>query len=252
MNKKKEQQSIVIYKTAEGEVGLKVRFENESVWLQQHQIAKLFDKERSVITKHINKILKDGEVNEQSNVQKVHIANSDKPVALYSLDIVLAVGYRTNSSKAIRFRKWATQVLKNYLFQGYVLNQKRLEDAQGKFRELQQTISFLQKNAAKKQLKGQEQEIINLLADYSKTLSLLEEYDKRKIKKPKGKRLSKKTKFVLKYEVASSVLVQVKKNLIEKKEATDLFGRERDKGLESILKNLYQTYCVIPFRVFLG
>ncbi len=117
-------QDIIIYQN--GEIELKVSFNNETVWLRQDEIALLFEKDRTVITRHINKILKDKEVEEKSNVQKMHFANSDKPVKLYSIDIILAVGYRTNSAKAIQFRKWATNVLKNYILNGYVINGEKI------------------------------------------------------------------------------------------------------------------------------
>jgi len=105
-----------------GEIEIEVSVDAQTVWLRQDEIAQLFDKDRTVITRHINKILKEHEVNEKSNVQKMHFANSDKPVKLYSLDIVLAVGYRTNSAKAIKFRQWASKILKEYLYNGYALN----------------------------------------------------------------------------------------------------------------------------------
>ena len=127
---------IVIYE--DGNVELKTTIENETIWLNQKQIAELFGKDRTVITRHINNIFKDKEVNEKSNVQKMHFANSDKPVKLYSLDIVLAVGYRTNSGKAIKFRQWATNILKDYLIKGYALNQERLK--QQKFDELDKSF----------------------------------------------------------------------------------------------------------------
>jgi len=117
-------QDIIIYQN--GEIELKVSFNNETVWLRQDEIALLFKKDRTVITRHINKILKDKEVEEKSNVQKMHFANSAKPVKLYSLDIILAVGYRTNSAKAIQFRKWATNVLKNYILNGYAINGEKI------------------------------------------------------------------------------------------------------------------------------
>jgi len=104
-----------------GEIELEVSVDAQTVWLRQDEIAQLFDKDRTVITRHINKILKEYEVDEKSNVQKMHFANSDKPVKLYSLDIVLAVGYRTNSAKAIKFRQWASKILKEYLYNGYAI-----------------------------------------------------------------------------------------------------------------------------------
>jgi hypothetical protein len=109
---------------------------SDTVWARQEQIAELFDIDRTVATRHINNIFKSGEIEEKSNVQKMHIPNSDKPVKFYNLDIILAVGYRTNSQNAIKFRQWATARLKEYLVQGYSVNQSRLD-------ELGRTIKLL-------------------------------------------------------------------------------------------------------------
>ncbi len=130
---------IVIYDN--GEIELKASVNKDSIWLTQKQIAMLFDKERSVITKHIKKIFEDKEVDKKSNVQILHIANSDKPVTYYSLDIILAVGYRTNSSKAISFRKWATRVLKNYILDGYAINGNKI--TYKRFTKLEHDVSLL-------------------------------------------------------------------------------------------------------------
>ena len=116
--------NIIVYN--DGELELKVSVENETIWLTQTQLCNIFEKDQSVISRHINNIFKDNEVDEKSNMQKIHIANSDKPVSFYSLDIVLAVGYRTNSSKAIKFRQWATSILKNYIQNGYVINGEKI------------------------------------------------------------------------------------------------------------------------------
>jgi hypothetical protein len=229
---------IVIYQSSKDNVELEVHFTGESVWLSQQQIAKLYGKDRSVITRHINKIFKDGEINKKSNVQKMHIANSDKPVNFYSLDIILAVGYRTNSANAIKFRKWSTKILKKYLIDGYALNKKRLNLISSKFNDLQATINFLKEGSARAALKGQEGEILNLLADYAKTLTLLESYDKAKVKQPKGKTAA----FTLEYKNCLGIIKEIKRELIAKKEAGDLFGREVDHKFESIIKNLYQTF----------
>jgi len=215
---------IVIYKTSKNEVELQVRFEGKTVWLRQDEIAKLYGKERSVITKHINKIFADREVDKKSNVQFLHIANSDKPVAFYNLDVILAIGYRTNSSRSIQFRIWATNVLKNYLLKGYALNQKQLLEAKEKSKH--------------ELLTGQEHEILNLLAKYSKTLTLLEQYDKEKlVLAEKGR-----AKFVLDYEQAQIIIKEVKKELIAKKEASDLFGLESGDRFKGILSAIYQTF----------
>jgi len=230
---------ITIYKPSKNEVELKVHFKEEMVWLRQQEIADLFGKERSVITKHINKIFKDKEIDKKSNVHFLHIANSDKPVAFYSLDVILAIGYRTNSSRAIHFRQWATNVLKKYLTKGYIVNQKQLLEVKEKFNQLKETVSFLQKKSKTELLRGQEKELLNLLSDYSKTLTLLEKYDKSKLTREKGK----KSKFTLEYKVCLDIISELKKNLINKKEASDLFGNENANKLESIVKNLYQTFA---------
>ena len=116
--------NIIVYN--DGELELKVSVENETIWLTQTQLCNIFEKDQSVISRHNNNIFKDNEVDEKSNMQKIHIANSDKPVSFYSLDIILAVGYRTNSSKAIKFRQWATSILKNYIQNGYVINGEKI------------------------------------------------------------------------------------------------------------------------------
>ncbi len=185
MKKKKEENikrgEVVIYKSPQREITVEARFKGETVWMRQEEISRLFNKERSVITKHINHIFFDKEVDKKSNVQFLHIAGSDKPVTFYSLDVILAVGYRTNSAQAIHFRKWATNILKKYLVQGYVVNEKKLLQARNQLQELQGAISLLQEKSKHELLAGQEQEILNLLANYSKTLTLLEQYDKEKL-----------------------------------------------------------------------
>ena len=118
---------IVVYQPDEI-TRLEVRVNDDTVWLTQGQMSDLFGRDRTVITKHIRNIFSEQELDEKSNVHFLHFANSDKPVMFYSLDIILSVGYRTNSSKAILFRRWANSVLKEYLIKGYALNQKRLDE----------------------------------------------------------------------------------------------------------------------------
>ena len=134
-----ENKNIVIYQN--GEIELKASVNNETIWLRQDGISLLFEKDRTVITRHINNILKDNEVDEKSNVQKMHIPNSDKPVKFYSLDIILAVGYRTNSAKAIKFRQWATNVLRNYIINGYAINDNRITHQ--RLKDLENEVSAL-------------------------------------------------------------------------------------------------------------
>ena len=119
-----EQKSEIVLYQPEGSVSLEVRLENETVWLTQQQITELFQRERTVITRHINNVFKEKELDEKSNVHFLHIANSDKPVKIYSLDVIISVGYRVKSQRGTQFRQWANKVLKEYMLKGYSINQK--------------------------------------------------------------------------------------------------------------------------------
>jgi len=230
--------NIVIYKNKSKQVQLEVKLEKETVWLTQKQIAQLFQTDRTVITRHISNIFQSGELFEKSNVQNMHIAFSDKPVKFYNLDMIISVGYRVNSLRATQFRIWATKVLKGYLVKGYTINQKMLLRQSEKLRELQNAISFLQEKSQRKLLEGQSQEILNLLGTYSKSFSILEQYDKNKLETPQGK----KPKFILSYEDCLQIISKIKQDFSEKKEASSLFGQESGRKFESIARNLYQTF----------
>ena len=236
-NKDYKNGEIVIYKTPQGPQ-LDVKLKRQSVWLTQTQIAYLFNIERSVITKHANNIFKDKELTEKRNVQKMHIPHSDKPVKFYSLDLILSVGYRVNSQRATQFRIWATKTLKQHLIKGYTINKKRLLKKSEELKQLQKTITFLQEKSQHRLLTGQAKGILDLLADYSKSLTLLEQYDKQRFPLIKGKG----AKFILEYQQAQTVISQLKSQLQGKKEASELFGQENSAKFESIIKNLFQTF----------
>lgn len=133
-----EQGEIILYQPDET-VKLEVRMENETVWLTQTQIAELFERDRTVITKHINNVFKEKELEEKSNVQFLHIANSDKPVKFFSLDVIISVGYRVKSFRGTQFRQWANSVLKEYLLKGYSVNQ-RLNEMGKELAEIKDTL----------------------------------------------------------------------------------------------------------------
>ncbi len=232
---------IIFFKTSKNEVELDVRLEDETVWLSLDQMANLFGRDKSVISRHIHNIFKEKELYKTSVVAKFATTARDGKVyqvEYYNLDVIISVGYRVKSQQGVKFRIWATEILKKYLIDGYAVNERKLLDTQNKFKELQTTISFLQEKSKKKILAGQEGEILNLLSDYSKTLTLLEKYDKGNLKEAKGI----KSKFVLKYEDCLKIISELKKNLIAKKEASSLFGSERGGSFEGIIKGLYQTF----------
>src|SRR3990167_2714802 len=235
-----QKNSIVIYQTAKGPE-LEVRIEKETIWLDAHQIAALFGTQRPAIVKHVNNIYQTGELEQKSTcsiLEQVAADGKIRKTAFYNLDVIISVGYRVNSMRATQFRIWATNTLKDYLLKGYAINEKQLSSAKEKLQELQSTISFLQEKSKYELLSGQEQEILNLLANYSKTLTLLEQYDKDKLsvsKKGKGK-------FILNYEEVRKVIMALKNDLVAKKEASDLFGQEYEGKLQGIIGNIYQTF----------
>ncbi len=241
MKKEIKKGEIIIYKSADNKVQVTVSLDKETVWLDAHQIAKVFDIDRTVIVKHINNIYKTSELSEELTCAKIAQVAADGKVRkmnIYNLDMIISVGYRVNSKRATQFRVWATKTLKDYLVKGYAVNEKRLLEADNKFKELQSAVDFLRQKSKNELLAGQEQEILNLLADYSKTLTLLEQYDKEKLSTSK----SGKGKFVLNYEVGVKVIEEIKKELIVKKEAADLFGVDNRDSLAGILGSILQTF----------
>ena len=209
-------------------VKLEVNMRDETVWLTQEQMAKLFGKDRTVITRHINNIFKDGELEEKSNVQKMHFANSDRPVSLYNLDVIISVGYRVKSQNGVIFRKWANKVLKDYLLNGYAVNQKRLE-------YLEKTIKLIDiAGRIDTELKGTEaQEIIKVINSYSNALNLLDDYDHKRITKTNGTKDNKK----ITYEDCMDIVNKLKFN-----SDSTLFALERDEGLKAIIGTIYQSF----------
>ena len=117
----------MLFETKDNEIKLTVPVENDTVWLTQAQMTELFQVDRTVITRHVNNVFKEKELVRESNVQKIHIANSDRPVQFYSLEVIISVGYRVKSARGVEFRQWANKILKQYIIQGYAINEKRLE-----------------------------------------------------------------------------------------------------------------------------
>lgn len=234
----KKSSEIVIYKNQNGENQIDVRLENETIWLTQEQISSLFEVDRTVITKHLKNIFASQELDEKSNVQKMHIAGSDKPVKFYNLDGIISVGYRVNSKRATAFRIWATSTLKDHLVKGFTVNQKRLGEIG--LTEFEETIALVKKVIHSKQLESSEaQGLLDIITSYSQSWLLLQKYDEAQIETPKK---SQKSKKILKYSDATKAITELKNELLRKKEASDLFGREREKSLEGIIGSIYQTF----------
>lgn len=241
MKNEKINKNIIIYKPKKGRIDFRVQIENETVWLTQKDLSGLFGKNIRTINEHIKNIFKEGELEEKRVIRKFRITAADGKkyeAKMYNLDVIISVGYRVKSREGVHFRIWATSVLRKYLVAGYAINENRIKQALNNFEELQNTISFLGSKIASENLKGREQDIFNLLSDYSKTLSVLEEFDKNNI----GDVAGTDSSFILDYESAIGVLKSVKQDLILRKQASDLFATERGKDFQSIIGSLYQTF----------
>ena len=218
---------IVIFE--EGNVKLEVSVGEYTVWLSQNQISELFGKGKSTVNEHILNIFKDEEVLESEATRKIGISDfSTKPTTFYNLDVIISVGYRVNSKRGIAFRKWANKILKEYMLKGYVINKKRLE-------YLEKTVQLIDiASRVDDDLKdSQSKDIIQVINKYSKSLSLLDDYDHKTLIKPKG--TINHTKIT--YDECINII-----NTLRFNEDSNLFALERNKGLESIIGNLYQSF----------
>ncbi len=232
---------VVIYEDANGEVKLDVSFENESVWLSQKQMEILFERDKSVISRHIKNIFKEGELDKNSVVAKNATTASDGKiyqVEFYNLDMIISLGYRVNSKRATSFRVWATKILKQYLLNGYAINQKRLE--QKGLKEFQETISLLKDTISRSEIELIEAKgLLDVIINYSRTWTLLQGYDEDSLHVNTA---VTKERFILDVIEAKEAIKKLKSELINKKEATELFGHEKAGEFGGMIKSIYQTF----------
>ena len=210
-------------------VKLEVNMKDETVWLTQEQMGLLFGKSKSTINEHIKNIYKEEELLGYDTMRKFGNSEfSDKPTNYYNLDMIISVGYRVKSQNGVIFRKWATKVLKDYMIKGYAVNQKRLE-------YLEKTVMLIDiASRINTEIQGTEaQEIIKVINNYSKALRLLDDYDYKRLSKPRGTMNDKK----ITYRECINIINKLRFNNI-----STLFALERKEGLKSIINNLYQTF----------
>jgi len=224
---KEEKNEIILFEN-QG-VKLEVNLKDETVWLTQKQMAELFGKAKSTINEHIKNIYSEKELEETETMTKFGNSEfADKPTNYYNLDMIISVGYRVKSQEGIIFRKWATKILKDYMLKGYAINQKRLE-------YLEKTIKLIDiANRIDDRLENNDaKEILKVIGEYSKALDLLDDYDHKSLKKITGSLNERK----IEYKECIYIINTLKFN-----EESELFAIEREKGLESIICNIYQSF----------
>lgn len=226
--------TILIYQDHDGKAMLEVKLDQETVWLTQEQMSLLFGRERSVITKHIGSIFREGELDKESNVQNMHIAHSDKPISFYNLDVIISVGYRVKSQQGTRFRQWATKTLRDHLVKGYTLNQQRLQEQTEKLSDLRKTITLLEQAIARQEIGLEEAKgLLAVITDYAYALTTLDRYDHGTLAIGST---TQNSDYILGYDEAISIVASMKG------EFGGLFGLEKDDGFKSALATIYQTF----------
>lgn len=210
-------------------VKLEVNVSEETVWLTQSQMSLLFDVKQSTLSEHINNIFKEGELDEKTSIGISDKSSGGRKSKIYNLDVIISVGYRVKSKNGVIFRKWANKILKDYMLKGYAVNKKRLD-------YLEKTVKLIDiANRMDDRLEaGDAKEILRVIGDYSKALDLLDDYDHRTLKKINGNTDERK----IEYKKCLEIINKLRFN-----EESTLFAIERDKGLESIIGNIYQSFA---------
>ena len=242
----KSKGEILIYETPDHQTQIEVKLDGETIWLNQYQLADLFETDRTSVLKHIQNIFATGELSEKQTCAKfAHVRQEGKKrvtrnILHYNLDAILSIGYRVNSKRGTQFRIWATQRLKEHLVKGFTLNEKRLNKIGENLLQLQQAVKQIQVAGDSKALKLSEAKgLLEILSGYTQSFILLNRYDTGDLD---SESISSKITHEIKYNQATNAIYELKKQLILKKEASDLFGKEKDSSFKGILGNIIQTF----------
>jgi len=230
---------IEIYQTADNETQIDVTFERDTVWLSQKLMAELFEKDSDTIGLHLKNIYAEKELDENSTTELFSVVQTEgkrkveRDIKFYNLDAILSVGYRVNSKRGTQFRQWATQRLKDYLVKGYAVNQKRLE-------QLQTVVDIIQKSGSSSELSSSEAKgLLEIITNYTQSFILLNQYDSNILE---GEPFNENITYEIDFEEAVSAIEELKTQLIQKKQASGLFGNRKDESFKGLLGNIVQTF----------
>lgn len=225
---------IVIYRTADGQTSIDVKLEDETVWLSANQMANLFDRDEKTIRKHINNVFSEGELEKENNTHFLRVDGVKQPVAFYSLDVIISVGYRVKSQRGIQFRIWANKVLKEYLVKGYVVNKVLTEQ---RYTELKQLVTVLGRTVKAQEALTSEDalNLVEVVSDYTYALDTLDKYDYQQLA---VEQTTNDVKFHATYERAMQAIEELK----EKFGGSQWFAHEKDDSFKSSIGQIYQTF----------
>lgn len=225
---------IVIYQTVDGQTSIEVKLENETVWLSANQMAALFDRDEKTIRKHINNVFSEGELEKENNTHFLRVDGVKQPVAFYSLDVIISVGYRVKSQRGMQFRIWANRVLKEYLVKGYAVNKALTEQ---RYTELKQLVTVLGRTVkAQEALTSDDAlNLVEVVTDYAYALDTLDRYDYQQLA---VEQTTNEAKFHATYEGAMQAIAELK----EKFGGSQWFAHEKDDSFKSSIGQIYQTF----------
>lgn len=225
---------IVIYQTVDGQTSIEVKLENETVWLSANQMAALFDRDEKTIRKHINNVFSEGELEKENNTHFLRVDGVKQPVAFYSLDVIISVGYRVKSQRGTQFRIWANRVLKEYLVKGYAVNKALTEQ---RYTELKQLVTVLGRTVkAQEALTSDDAlNLVEVVTDYAYALDTLDRYDYQQLA---VEQITNEAKFHATYEGAMQAITELK----EKFGGSQWFAHEKDDSFKSSIGQIYQTF----------
>ena len=241
MDKELQKGEIIIYTSEDGTISLDTKLENDTIWLTQDMIVTLFNSSKANISEHISHIFQEEELDRESavrnfrTVRKEGSRNVSRNLEYYNLDMIIAVGYRVNSKIATKFRKWATNTLKEYLTKGYVINEKMLKDQQCKIQTLQSTVSLLTRSIQNQiSTVDQAQDVANILDNFAKGLDLLDDFDHKTLD---TKGVTQKEAVVISESEFLKVIDKMKSEF-----ASDVFANPKDGSFASSVNQIYQTF----------
>jgi len=213
---------LVIFETGDKSIVLPVAMKEETVWLSANQMSLLFERDEKTIRKHINNVFIEDEVDKMNNTQKMRVVGVKQLVPFYSLDVIISVGYRVKSQRGVEFRRWANNVLKQYILQGYAVNQNRIKQLGEVIRVMKRTENALDSK-----------QVLSVIERYNEALELLDAYDHQTLTRPKGN----KATYILTYEECMEVIQSMRFDA-----ESDLFGREKDDSFKGSIGNIYQSF----------
>ena len=236
---------VIIYQMPDGRSAVDVVLEQDTLWLSLQQIADLFERDKSVISRHLkniyesNELVREATVAKNATVQVEGARRVQRVVDFYNLDVILSVGYRVNSKQGTQFRIWANQVLKDYLIKGYALNEKRLEQQSEQIQELEKTLKLFQNVVSDTLSQREATGLLRVITDYTQTFILLNQYDSSRLS---TEAFNNNITYEIQFEEALSAIDELKKVLIAKNEATPLFGNRKDDSFAGVLGNIVQSF----------